>query len=168
MSNDANTSAGLEATWPGLNQLQQLIHEGKVGMLALQSLVSTPAAATATGSPPASAALVALGIELVAFLAEIGEAMEHDIQSLEKTARNYQATEADVVTAAAAVVAALAGATSSSTGTSTGTSTSTAPAPTSTTTSTSRTPSTTTRTRTVPRQQPSGTRDRVVTTGATR
>lgn len=125
MSTDANTSAALSTTWPGLQQAQQLIHEGKVGMLALQSLVSTPAAASATGSPLASAAIVALGVELVAFLAAIGEAMEHDIEMLQKTARNYQATEAQIVTAAASIVAALAGGSTAGTTTSTTTSSTT-------------------------------------------
>lgn len=115
MSTDANTSAALSTTWPGLQQAQQLIHEGKVGMLALQSLVSTPAAASATGSPLASAAIVTLGVEIVAFLAAIGEAMEHDIEMLRKTARNYQLTESQIITAAASVVAALGSGSSTST-----------------------------------------------------
>lgn len=134
MSTDANTSAALSTTWPGLQQAQQLIHDARVGMLALQSLVSTPAAASATGSPPASAAIVALGVELVAYLAAIGESMEHDVEMLERTVRNYQATEADAVTAIAAIVVGLTG--GSVTGTTSTSPTTTAPTTTTTTTAT--------------------------------
>ena len=102
-------AGGLSTTWPGLSQLQTLIDETKTGVLTLESLISTPAAAMATGSPLASAAIVALGVELAVFLAETAQAMEHDIQTLEQMAKNYRATEADVVTAAAGVLSALLG-----------------------------------------------------------
>lgn len=165
-----SSAGGLSTTWPGLSQLQTLINETKMGVLTLESLISTPAAAMATGSPPASAAIVALGIELAVFLAETAQAMERDIQTLEQTARNYRATEADVVTAAAGVLGALFGSSSgsSSSGSLSSGSTSRGGA---TPGSTGRSPVGAVTTARPGRARPTGTRERVAdlsTTGATR
>lgn len=145
-------TADLSASWPGLSQLQQLIHNAKLGMQTLETLISTPAAASATGSPPASAAIMALGVELAIFLAQTVDAMEDDIQTLERTARNYQLSERDVLSGVAQVIVAIDRASTAST-----------PA-----TTTSTTTTTTTSTATRPRTVPTGTRDRIVQPAVTR
>lgn len=150
MSDSPNAAtADLSASWPGLSQLQQLIHNAKLGVQTLDTLISTPAAAAATGSPPASAAIAALGIELAIFLAQTIDAMDDDIATLERTARNYQLSEREVLTGVAQVVVAL----SRTSGTTTPTTT---PATTGTTTATTTVTTTATRPRIV------GTRERVV------
>jgi hypothetical protein len=109
MSGDNNNGGGggLSTTWQGLAQLPQLLDEVKAGVRALQSLASTPAAAAATGSPLATAAIVALGIELVVFLAEAAEAIDHDIEAMHRTTQNYHANESDLTSAATTVLGVL-------------------------------------------------------------
>jgi ABC-type transporter Mla subunit MlaD len=105
-----NSPAGsLSTTWQGLNQIPQLLNDVKTGVNTLQSLISTPAAAVATGSPPASAAIVMLGAELVVFLAQTMQAIEHDIQGIAQVAKNYKATEGDLAGLLGAGVGVLAG-----------------------------------------------------------
>jgi len=106
-NNDNGAGGGLSTTWQGLAQLPQLLDEAKTGVRALQSLASTPAAAAATGSPLASAAIIALGIELVVFLAETVEAIEHDVEALHQTTQNYHANESDLTSAATMVLGVL-------------------------------------------------------------
>jgi hypothetical protein len=92
-----NSSAGsLSTTWQGLNQIPQLLTDVRAGVDTLRTLISTPAAAVATGSPPASAAIVVLGAELVVFLCQTVQAIEDDIRGIAQVAKNYQATEGDL------------------------------------------------------------------------
>lgn len=157
-NDDTGAGNGLATTWPGLSQLQQLIHTTKLGVRTLDTLISTPSAASATGSPPASLAIVALGVQLAIFLGQTIDAMDDDIDNLRRTAENYRLTEADVVTGIASIIVAV-----------TGGSTATTPgSPTPTTTPTTTT-TTTVPAATRPRVVPSGTRERIATvSGATR
>jgi len=103
-NNTAAAAGGGEfsASWQGLAQIPQLLNEVRAGVLTLRSLISMPSAAVATGSPPASAAIVALGAELVVFLAETVQAIDDDIDGLRQVQESYQQTERDVEAAAVA------------------------------------------------------------------
>jgi hypothetical protein len=108
MPNDS--SAGqLAATWQGLAQLPRLLDDVKAAVLTLRTLITTPAAAVATGSPPASGAIVVLGAELAMFLAQTVQAIDDDIEALRAVERNYHETERELTAAATAGTAALGG-----------------------------------------------------------
>jgi hypothetical protein len=97
----ADTSAGqLSATWQGLAQIPQLLTDVKSAVLTLKTLITTPAAAVATGSPPASGAIVLLGAELAMFLAQTVQAVEQDIEAIQRVRRNYETTEQGLTDAA--------------------------------------------------------------------
>jgi hypothetical protein len=105
-----NSPAGsLSTTWQGLNQIPQLFNDVKTGVNTLQTLISTPAAAVATGSPPASAAIVVLGAELVVFLGQTIQAIQDDIHGIAQVAKNYQMTEGDLAAVIGAGVGVIAG-----------------------------------------------------------
>ncbi len=59
----------------------------------LQTLASAPAAAAATGSPPASMAIVALGAGLVYLLADLVKELDDDIDGIVQVAQNYKNQE---------------------------------------------------------------------------
>ena len=94
----------MSATWGGLAQIPQLLNEVKTELLGLKTLASTPSAVAATGSPLASAAIVALGLELGVFLVQTEQAIEHDIAAIGQVARNYHATESDLTSATGLVI----------------------------------------------------------------
>lgn len=99
-------SAGdLAATWQGLADMPKAISEVKNGITALKGLISTPTAASATGSMPASLAIAALGVELAVFIYKTEQALEHDVQAMHKTISNYQVTEEDLTSATNSVLA---------------------------------------------------------------
>ena len=103
----SSSSSGLSITWQGLAAIPQLLADTRQGVATLHTLLSAPAAAAATGSPPASIAIIALGVELAVFLAENVKAIDEDIETITHTARRYQATEADVERSTATVLNAL-------------------------------------------------------------
>jgi hypothetical protein len=109
MPGNNSTAGSLSMTWQGLNQIPQLLTDVRAGVDTLRTLISTPAAAVATGSPPASAAIVVLGAELVVFLCQTVQAIEDDIRGITKVAQNYQATEGDLTSAIGAGIGILAG-----------------------------------------------------------
>lgn len=98
-------SDGLAATWQGLADVPKAISEVRNGITALKGLISTPSAAMATGSMPASMAIAALGVELAVFIYKTEQALEHDVQAMRKTISNYQVTENDLTSATNAVLA---------------------------------------------------------------
>jgi hypothetical protein len=103
----------LSTTWQDLARLPQLLGEVRTGVLALKSLVNTPAAALATGSPAAGLAIGVLGAQLVHFIAETIEAIDQDTEGVQQVARNYRANEDSLTgqaNAGAAAVDALGGA----------------------------------------------------------
>ena len=93
----------MTASWQGLAGIPHLLDEVKMGVKAVQALLSTPAAAQASGSPLAAAAMIGLGIEIVVFIEKTVEAVEHDIATIEKITQNYKMTDADVTAAASAI-----------------------------------------------------------------
>lgn len=95
-----DTAGQLSATWQGLAQIPQLLTDIKVGVLTLKTLITTPAAAVSTGSPPASGAIVLLGAELAMFLAQTVEAVEQDIDAIRRVRQNYETTEQGLTAAA--------------------------------------------------------------------
>jgi hypothetical protein len=99
----------LSATWQGLAQIPQMLGDVKAGILTLRALISTPAAAMASGSPAAGAAIVALGAELVMFLAQTVEAIDSDIEAMTKTQQTYQQHENEITTSATTGMTALTG-----------------------------------------------------------
>ena len=107
-----NSSPGggqVVASWQELARLPQMLGEVKTGIMALRALISTPAAAMATGSPAAGAAIVGLGAELLVFLAQTVQAIDDDIEAMTRTAQNYQQNEAELTAAAGAGQQTLAG-----------------------------------------------------------
>ncbi len=96
-----NTAGQVAATWQGLAQIPQLLTDVKAAVLTLKTLITTPAAAVATGSPPASGAIVLLGAELAMFLAQTVQAVEDDIEALRKVKDNYERNEQELAAAAA-------------------------------------------------------------------
>ncbi len=84
-----------------------MLGDVKTGILTLRTLISTPSAAMATGSPAAGAAIVALGAELLVFLAQTVQAIDDDIDAMTQVAQNYQQTDAELTTAATAGTQAL-------------------------------------------------------------
>lgn len=87
----------VSATWDGLAQVPQLMNEVRAGALTLKSLIQTPQAAVSTGSPVASAAIIALGVELAIFLYETVQAIDDDIDGMRKVKENYERQEDEVV-----------------------------------------------------------------------
>ena len=96
MSHPSTSSGQVSADWQGLAQLPQLFADVQVGVLTLKTLITTPAAAVSTGSPPASGAIVLLGAELAMFLAQTVQAIEDDIAGLLGVRRNYEQNEAEI------------------------------------------------------------------------
>ena len=96
----SDTAGQLSATWQGLAQIPQLLADIKAGVLTLKTLISTPAAAVATGSPPASGAIVLLGAELAMFLAQTVQAVEQDVEAIRAVRQNYERTEQELAAAA--------------------------------------------------------------------
>lgn len=80
-------------TWQELARLPQQLNEVQAGVVALRPYVSTPRAAAATGSPPASVAISALGGLLVQFLADTARAIDDDVNALGGVAERYRSTE---------------------------------------------------------------------------
>jgi hypothetical protein len=76
-----------------LGKLPSMLGEVRTGISMLQTLASTPAAAAATGSPPASAAIMALGAGLVYLLADLVKELDDDIDGVTQVAQNYQNQE---------------------------------------------------------------------------
>jgi hypothetical protein len=87
----------------GLQQLPKVIDDVRIGILGYKGLVSTPAAARATGSIPLSLAIGALGLEMIGFLVKTGEALAHDVDTMTKTLKSYEVTEQDVVSLVSSV-----------------------------------------------------------------
>jgi hypothetical protein len=81
----------------GLQQLPKVIDDVRIGVLGFKGLISTPAAARATGSMPMSIAIGALGLEMIGFLVKTGEALAHDVDTMTKTLKSYEVSEQDVV-----------------------------------------------------------------------
>ena len=100
MTGTSSGGGDISATWQGLAQVPQLLTDVKTGVLALRSLISTPAAAVATGSPIAGGAIWMLGAQLGVFLAETVQAIDDDIDGLRSTLANYQRTEDQLTTVA--------------------------------------------------------------------
>lgn len=90
-------SNSVTAVWDGLSQIPQILSEVRTSVEALKTLSSTPAAAAATGSPIASAAIVALGAELAYFLVDTVKALDDDIDGMVNSVRAYQNNEEAVV-----------------------------------------------------------------------
>lgn len=101
----ASSSGSFSADFQGLAQLPGMISEVKMGIGALKSLVSTPAAAAATGSPVAGAAIGGLGVALVAFIAQTIDALSDDIKAITKNNHAYQQVDQSVTQAATAGLA---------------------------------------------------------------
>jgi predicted exporter len=76
-----------------LGKLPQMLGEVRTGISMLQTLASAPAAAAATGSPPASLAIVALSAELAYLLADLVKELDDDIDGITQVAQNYQSQE---------------------------------------------------------------------------
>ena len=158
----SDTAGQLSATWQGLTQIPQLLADIKAGVLTLKTLISTPAAAVATGSPPASGAIVLLGAELAMFLAQTVQAVEQDVEAIRGVQQNYERTEQELAAAATRGATALNGVqqaarptTGTTTGTASGTTTATTPRTTPrTTTGTTGTTQRTTPGTTAPSYQP--------------
>lgn len=91
-----SSSGEFTANFQGLAQIPQVLSDVKTGIAALKALISTPAAAAATGSPPATMAIGALGLELGYFLMETIEAIDKDIEGVTQNNTAYQATDAQV------------------------------------------------------------------------
>ena len=105
----SGSSGQVTASWQELAKLPQLLSEAKSGILALRALVSTPSAAMASGSPPAGAAIVALGAEILMFLAQTVQAIDDDIDGMTGVAANYQRNEQNLVAESGAGTQALSG-----------------------------------------------------------
>jgi hypothetical protein len=86
-------SESISTSWQDLAKLPQLLGDAKSGLLALQSLLSTPAAAAASGSPVAGLAIAGLGVELAVFIAQTVKAIDDDIEGMRKVSQNYQQNE---------------------------------------------------------------------------
>jgi hypothetical protein len=76
-----------------LGKLPSMLGEVSSGISMLQTLASAPAAAAATGSPPASAAIVALSAELAYLLADLVKELNKDIDGIVQVAQNYKNQE---------------------------------------------------------------------------
>ncbi len=70
-----------------------MLGEIRSGISMLQTLASAPAAAAATGSPPASAAIFALGAGLAYLLADLVKELDDDIDGITQVAQNYKDQE---------------------------------------------------------------------------
>jgi hypothetical protein len=92
-----------------LTQLPQILQEVRTGVQTLNALASTPAAAVATGSPIAGAAVAALGAQLAYFLADAVKAIDDDIDGIKKIADNYRNAEDIAVGLAQAGIQAIMG-----------------------------------------------------------
>ncbi len=87
MSND------IMATFDALSKLPELLSEVRTGVDTLKTLASAPAAAMATGSPAAGAAIVALGGGLAYLLADLVKAIDDDIDGMRNVQQNYKSNE---------------------------------------------------------------------------
>jgi hypothetical protein len=87
MSND------IMATFDALSKLPELLSEVRTGVDTLKTLASAPAAAMATGSPAAGAAIVALGGGLAYLLADMVKAIDDDIDGMRNVQSNYRSNE---------------------------------------------------------------------------
>jgi hypothetical protein len=76
-----------------LGKLPSMLGEVRSGISMLQTLASAPAAAAATGSPPASLAIVALSAELAYLLADLVKELDKDIDGIVQVAQNYKNQE---------------------------------------------------------------------------
>jgi hypothetical protein len=85
-----------------LNQIPSLLGEIRSGISMLNALASAPAAMAATGSPPASVAIGALGAGLAYLLADLVKELDDDIEGITQVAQNYTNQE-DLVTQLAAI-----------------------------------------------------------------
>ena len=63
----------------------------------LKTLASAPAAVAATGSPIASAAIVALNVELAYLLADLVKSIDDDIEGITQVQQNYRNNEDAVI-----------------------------------------------------------------------
>jgi hypothetical protein len=73
-----------------------MLGEVRAGMDMLRTLASAPAAVAATGSPFASAAIVALNLELGYLLADLVKCIDADIEGITKVQQNYRNSEDSV------------------------------------------------------------------------
>jgi hypothetical protein len=87
----------IQASWQDMARIPQMLGEVRTGILALQALLSTPAAAAASGSPVAGAAIVGLGAELALFIAQTVQAIDDDIDGIRTSLQNYQRNEDELV-----------------------------------------------------------------------
>ncbi len=92
----------IQASFSALSQLPSMLGEVRTGLDMLKTLASAPAAVAATGSPPASAAIVALNFELAYLLADLVKGLDADIEGITKVQQNYRNNE-DAVSQLAAL-----------------------------------------------------------------
>lgn len=93
----ATSGGDLAASWQGLAQLPSMLNDVRGGILAVRAMGSVPAAATATGTWTAGAAIWALGAEIAVFVAQTIQAIDDDIDGLTQTQQNYQRNEDELV-----------------------------------------------------------------------
>jgi hypothetical protein len=88
--------SNIEADFGALAQLPSMLGDVRAGLDMLKTLASAPAAVAATGSPPASAAIVALNVGLAYLLADLVKGLDDDIEGILEVQRNYRNNE-DVI-----------------------------------------------------------------------
>lgn len=84
-------------SWQDLAELPRRLNEAQAGFAALRPLVTTPRAAAATGSAPASAAIAAFGGLLVQFLADTARAIDEDVATMRRVTTNYRENDSAIV-----------------------------------------------------------------------
>ena len=84
MSTQSTGGVDIETSFEALSHIPQILTDVRSGVLGLKALISTPAAAVSTGSPAASATIVALGAEITVFLARTVQAALDDAEAVEE------------------------------------------------------------------------------------
>lgn len=101
-SQQSSSGVDIETSFEALTNIPQILADVRAGVFGLKALISTPSAAVATGSPAASAAIVALGAEITVFLGRTAQAILDDAEGIEEVIENYRRIDGDVEAAAAA------------------------------------------------------------------
>lgn len=84
---------GFQAIIGELGRVPGMIDQVRTGITALRAIADVPSAASSTGHPLMSAAIVGLGAEMIVFVLQAAEALQQDIEGLTGTREGYERNE---------------------------------------------------------------------------